>query len=165
MPRPRKLLPMQECVVRDEHKRGVSIVDIAYRYGVSASTVQRIVRNEEGKKKPMIQLREHQNFDTLIKRDGTNLLDSERASLFWILSGNEDLFGKAAYIYDFKEHSIIPEVLESAEVDFCTSSRALVKLGFNLFNGFPADVMGTFKSLDEANYALALEAINVRFNL
>ena len=103
------------------------------------------------------------NFDALVKRDQTHLEDIEWTALFWILAGNFDLFGKSKSIYDFKDHSIIPEVLESDKVDFCSSSRALIQLAFNLFNSFPADVMGTFRNLDDENYELALEAIKIRF--
>lgn len=103
------------------------------------------------------------NFEILTKRDQTHPEDIERMALFIIIAGNEDLFEKARYIYDFEDHSIIPEVLDSESVDFCGSSRALVKLGYNLFNGFPADVMETFRRLDDDNYALAMAAIKKRF--
>ncbi|OFV71541.1 DUF6075 family protein [Acetobacterium wieringae] len=103
------------------------------------------------------------NFEILIKRDQTHPEDIERIALFIIIAGNEDLFVKARNIYDFEDHSIIPEVLDSENVDFCGSSRALVKLGYNLFNGFPADIMETFRRLDDDNFALAMSAIKKRF--
>jgi len=104
------------------------------------------------------------NFNTLIERDKTRPGDAERTALFWILSGNTDLFEKSSSIYDFDDHFIKPDVLENGIVDFCSGSRSLVKLGFNLFNSFPADVINTFCTLDSDNFELAIEAIKIRFN-
>ena len=105
-----------------------------------------------------------ERYKELIERDGMNQGDTERKSLFYILAGNTDLFMKVNYIYDFKERAITPECLDSDEVDFCSSSRKLVALAYNLFNGFPADVIDTFYVLDEDNFNLALNAIKIRFN-
>ena len=44
MPRPRKLVPMQEIIVFQQHQKGISVTEIAYTFKISASTVQRIVR-------------------------------------------------------------------------------------------------------------------------
>lgn len=112
----------------------------------------------------MEKMKEHENFDKLMERDGF-LTDLKRVSLFWILAGNEDLYKNAAAIYNFEDHSINPDILESDKVDLCGSSRALIRLGFNLFNGFPADVMETFRNLDEKNYILAMGAINIRLKV
>lgn len=105
----------------------------------------------------------NERFDELMKRDGTTQGDRERASLFWILANNDDLYKKSRYIYDFEDRSIRPECLEG-EIDLCSSSRRLVKLGYNLFNGFPADVMDSLCVLDEDNFAVAIEAMKIRFN-
>lgn len=107
----------------------------------------------------------YDRFNYLIKRDGTSKKDLERKALFYIVAGNEDIYSKVDYIYDFDERAIKPECLESQEVDFCSSSRRLVKLAFNLFNGFPVDVMDIFSSLDENNFNLALQAIRIRFDM
>lgn len=75
---------------------------------------------------------------SLVDRDKMYKEDLERKALFYILSGNLNLYQKVDYIYDFENRVITPKCLESTEVDFCDSSRKLIKLAFNLFNGFPA---------------------------
>lgn len=102
-------------------------------------------------------------FNQLLQKDGTYERDLERKALFYILAGNLDLYSKVNFIYDFEDKGIKPECLESEGVDFCSSSRKLIKLGFNLFNSFPADVIDTFYVLDEDNFNLALNAIKIRF--
>ena len=58
------------------------------------------------------------------------------------------------------------ECLTNSRVDFCSSARALVKLGFNLYNGYedenftPMDILS---NLDSENYSLAMESFDVRF--
>lgn len=106
------------------------------------------------------------NFKALIEEDNTHSKDSERYALFYILSGNEDLFNKRYSIYDFKENSIKSNCLTEENVDFSTSSKALVRLSFNLYNSFddkdtsPIDI---FYSLDNDNYNLAIQSMNIRF--
>ena len=105
-----------------------------------------------------------ENFDELIKRDKTAATDVERLAMFKLFS-NDDLFQKAHALYDFKAHSIKPESLENGEVDLSNSSLKLVKLAYNLFNGYyPADVLETFAGLDEYNFELCIQAIRIRFN-
>lgn len=48
--------------------------------------------------------------------------------------------------------------------DFCSSSRKLIRLAFNLYNGYEADVVDTFSILDYDNFNLAINAIKIRFN-
>lgn len=103
-------------------------------------------------------------FKQLLEKDGTHDDDLERKALLYIIAGNDDLYNKAEFIYDFKDRSINRECLESEEVDFCSSSRKLIKLGFNLYNSFPADVVDTFYLLDNNNFNLALNALKLRFN-
>ncbi|SCG83673.1 hypothetical protein DW1_2107 [Proteiniborus sp. DW1] len=105
-------------------------------------------------------------FRELIKEDNTHSKDSERQALFYIIGGNDDLFKKRHFIYNFKDNSINPECLTNGEVDFSTSSKALIRLGFNLYNNYKDDYispMNIFYSLDENNYNLAVNAIDVRF--
>ena len=106
------------------------------------------------------------NFQELVQEDNTHPKDCERNSLFYILAGNEDLFKKRYSIYDFKDNSIKLECLTDGSVDFSTSSKALVRLAFNLYNNYedkytsPLDI---FYSLDSNNYNLAMQSMNVRF--
>lgn len=117
-------------------------------------------------------------FIELLEREGAHKDDLERKALFYILSGNDDLYSKVNHIYDFDEHLIKPECLgvteemiangyehnDSKEPDFCSSSRALVKLAFNLYNGSPADVLSVFCVLEQENFDLAMDAIRIRLN-
>lgn len=105
-----------------------------------------------------------ENYKHLINRDGTQNEDVERKALFYILGGNEDLYGKIEYIYDFKERAIKTDCLEGT-VDLSSGSLRLVKLAFNLYNGYPTDVFDTFAGLDEDNRVLAIEAIKIRFSI
>ena len=106
------------------------------------------------------------NFQNMILQDKTHVTDRERFALFYILGGNEDLFLKRSHVYDFKLHEINPDVLTNAEVDFCSSSKALIRLAYNLYNGYedtftsPHDL---FRTLDSRNYLIAKGAIDMRF--
>ena len=92
--------------------------------------------------------------------------DVERASLFYIISGNDDLYRKRRFIYDPKDHSI-KRCLDNTKVDFSSSMKALIKLGLNLYNGWsdeyttPLDLLGC---LDNNNRKLARNAIQIRFD-
>lgn len=48
--------------------------------------------------------------------------------------------------------------------DFCSSSRKLIRLAFNLYNGYSADILDTFCVFDEDNFNLAMNALRIRFN-
>lgn len=105
-----------------------------------------------------------EKLSKLLEQDNTRINDIERKSLFYVIAGSNDLYSKVNHIYDFKDHSIKPGCLESTEVDFSSSSLKLIKLAFNLFNSYPADVMDTFYLLDDKCFKLALNAIKLRFN-
>jgi hypothetical protein len=100
----------------------------------------------------------------LLAKDGTHDTDIERKAFFWIIAHNDDLYQKIRHIYDFIERGINPDCLDNGNVDFCSSSKALVKLAFNLYNGYPADVRESFYILDGDNFHIALDAIRMRFN-
>jgi hypothetical protein len=109
---------------------------------------------------------EHENkLMELIQKDETHPKDNERISLFYILSGNADLFEKSDFIYDFENHQIEPECLVDGNVDFCSSSRAMIRLAYNLYNGFQDDMttpLDILSGLDEENYLLATESLDIR---
>lgn len=106
---------------------------------------------------------QNERFKELIDKDHTSTTDTERLALLWILANNDDLYFKVNGIYDFEEKQIRPECLEGT-IDLCSGSRRMVRLAFNLFNGFPADVLDSFSCLDNDNFKLAMEAIQIRFN-
>ena len=91
--------------------------------------------------------------------------DVERASLFFIITGNDDLYKKRNHIYNIEEHGICL-CLECQDVDFPSSGRALIRLGFNLYNGWadslttPISILGC---LDSQNLLLVEIALKIRF--
>jgi len=105
-------------------------------------------------------------FIHLMSADHTAFGDTERVSLFYILSGSEELYAKRSHIYDFEGHGI-KRCMKTKEVDFSSGMYALLRLGFNLYNGYkdnyttPLDV---FWNLDSDNRLLAYHAIRLRFN-
>lgn len=110
--------------------------------------------------------KEHENrLLNLMASDCTHVGDTERISLFYIISGNKDLYSRRNAIYDFKEHCI-KRCMEDRKVDFSSGMYALIRLGFNLYNGYrdryttPLDL---FYSLDEQNRWVAENAIRLRF--
>lgn len=105
-----------------------------------------------------------QRLQELLKRDNTHPEDMERRALFFVLSGNDDIYSKVNHIYDFEENSIKTECLDG-EIAFSGSSKSLVKLAYNLYNQHPADVSDIFYALDKENAALAIEAIKLRFGI
>lgn len=106
---------------------------------------------------------QEERYFNLLAKDHTHPTDNYRQALFLVFSGSEDLCSKVEYFYDFKDHSIILEGLE--EVDLSSSSRKMVKLAFNLYNGYPSDDPLTLLSgLDDHNFEVCLEAMRLRFN-
>jgi len=106
------------------------------------------------------------NYLDLVMEDQMCIGDVERASLFYIISGNDDLYRKRRFIYDPKDHSI-KRCLDNTDVDFSSSIKALIRLGFNLYNGWsdeyttPVNLLGC---LDDNNRKLARNALKIRFD-
>lgn len=108
------------------------------------------------------------NFQNMLLQDKTHPGDKERQALFYIIGGNEDLFLKRKHLYNFKDHEINPEVFTNGEVDLCSSSKAMVRLGYNLYNGYEDELTSPydlFRILDEKNYFVAKSAIDMRFGM
>lgn len=106
-------------------------------------------------------------FKTLMKKENNCMADMERVTLFYLLSGNHDLFNKHMRIYDFQKHGIL-NCLSMRDVDFCSGSQSLIRLGYNLYNGYTDDETSPFhllSCLDEANRKLAINAIKIRFRI
>ena len=115
---------------------------------------------------PFISSNHKQNYLKLIREDGMSFSDRERASLFYIISGNDDLYKKRRFIYHPGEHCIRNCPWQSG-VDFSSGMRSLIRLGYNLYNGWtdeyttPTDLFG---NLDEQNRKLVQNALLIRFN-
>ena len=106
-----------------------------------------------------------EHFYDLLIEDGSHPGDVERMALFYLIAGNRDLYQKRTSIYDFKEHSI-RKCLEKEEVDFSSGMKSLIRLGFNLYNGYmdkQTSPVSLFYNLDEDNKELAMNAIKIRF--
>lgn len=111
---------------------------------------------------------EKERFNELIQRDNTASADLERKSFFNIMAkaNDGDLYKKIDYIYDFEDNCIKLECLEGATIDLCSSAIRMIRLSFNLFNGYSddCDVLSILGGLDDRNFQIALESIHIRFN-
>lgn len=107
-----------------------------------------------------------ERFISMMTEDDMSPSDLERASLFYIITGNDDLYEKRRFIYDPSEHCI-NDCLNDANIDFSSAMCSLIRLGFNLYNGWsdryttPMSLLG---SLDSLNLLLAANAMMLRFN-
>lgn len=83
------------------------------------------------------------------------------------IAGSRDLYQKRKYIYDSKKHCIIKCLnTEKAKIVLSSGSKALVILGFNLYNGMNEkeySICDMYKVLDDKNRLLVLNAIKIRF--
>lgn len=105
-------------------------------------------------------------FYALLGEDHTDECDTERQSLFYLLSGNADLYQKRTSFYNSQEHRIILYQEKKERVVLSSGGRALITLGFHLYNGAnpeESNVCDIFRNLDEQNRFLALNAIRMRF--
>jgi hypothetical protein len=107
------------------------------------------------------------NFYTLASLTNLNTCNTELKSLLYLISGNNDLFAKKDYIYNFYDNHLSFKGFNYINTDFCYSSKALIRLAINLFNGFSdkyTDPFNLLAYLDTNNYMLAINSINIRFN-
>ena len=109
-----------------------------------------------------IKLKNKDKFIKLIRRDNTNDEDIERIALFYIIAENEDLYSNVEGIYNFEKHGITPYIALSENGRYDGSSISLLKIAYNLYDGYPADLLGTLYNLDVSDYRIALNAINLR---
>lgn len=100
-------------------------------------------------------------YENLLQLDETHPNDKNRKAMFYLLSCNNDLYKLIDYIYDFNNNMIIVEVLD--RVDLSSSHRALIKLGFNLFDESPVDVSEAFCNLDDKNFGFAIKALEIKY--
>lgn len=106
-------------------------------------------------------------YEELLKKSGVNEKDVERKALFYILANNDDLYSKIHHLYNFQHDYAETDCFEKGLVDFTSGSSALIRLGFNLFNGYKdnkSDVLNILSKLDSDNFELAMEAIQIRFH-
>ena len=111
-----------------------------------------------------------ERFNELLKKDQTHANDLERKSLFYILSGVNELYDLADNIYEFDTHLINTKGLEFVETDedleLSNEVRCLLSLGKDLYTALrEKGVTEVFSAIDdEKMFTLAINAIKVRFN-
>lgn len=107
------------------------------------------------------------NFQNMILQDKTHPRDTERMALFYILGGNEELFMKRKHIYDFKNHEVYTDILSQSERELSDSSKALIRLAYNLYNGYEDQHTGIkeiLATLDQTNMDLVQGSIDIYIN-
>lgn len=107
-----------------------------------------------------------ERFMLMAAEDGMDPQDSERASLFCLNAGNEGLYRKKRFIYNPVGHCI-RACLDNPDVDFSSGAKSLVRLGFNLYNGWLdryTTPLSLLSSLDSSNLQLAGNAIMIQLN-
>lgn len=107
-----------------------------------------------------------ERFIDMIISDNMSNGDLERASLFYIISGNDDLYSKRGYVYNYNTHCINSR-FDKSGVDFTSSMAALIRLGFNLYNGWSdkhTTPVSILSSLDNRNLELVTNALMIRFD-
>ena len=110
---------------------------------------------------------EHERrFYTMLDQDRTRDGDREREAMFYILSGNKELYSHVHEIYSCQAHRLRPNPLNKLEY-MCDSSKDLLRLALHLYNCSihhemaPCDFLG---SLDSRNLRLALDGMFLRFS-
>lgn len=114
--------------------------------------------------------KKEERFKELLLRAKLRYKDKERQSLFYVLAGNDDLYKQVDKIYDFKKQQL-KCIDEKGEVDLenifvSSSSSSLLILGLELYNQSTSiSVNSLFRSLDDNNSKLAINAIKIRYNI
>ena len=117
-----------------------------------------------------ISSKQEERFKELLLRAKLKYKDKERQSLFYVLAGNDDLYKQVDKIYDFKKQQL-NFMNEGGEVDLddifvSSSSNALLKLALEIYNqGSSISVNNLFRSLDDNNSRLAINAIKIRYSI
>ena len=107
-----------------------------------------------------------QRFYAMLARDQTGSGDRERKAMFYILSGNPELYDHVPQIYNYQAHRLCPNSSDKLGY-MCSSSRKLLKLSIHLYNSYapcdqtPYDFLG---SLDSQNLDIALNGMRLRFS-
>lgn len=107
-------------------------------------------------------------YHHFISKDGCHFADLERGALFYVFAGNDGLTDQIEKLYDFKKRCILPDVKEVDELPLSSGEKALVRLAYNLFNGYTdmrCDLDSIMFSLDCNNRKLAIQAIEQRFEI
>lgn len=100
-------------------------------------------------------------FKGLMIRDQTDLEDMERQAMFYIVA-NTSLYDRADKIYDFADHSININCIETGA--WSGGELKMIHVAFNLYNNYPSpySLLETFASLDYENQEIVFEAIRIK---
>ena len=114
--------------------------------------------------------KQEKRFKELLLQAKLKYKDKERQSLFYVMSGNDDLYKQVNRIYDFWKQQLncINEDGEVAIEDIfvSSSSGALLKLALELYNqSTNISVNELFRNLDDNNSRLAINAIKIRYSI
>lgn len=117
-----------------------------------------------------------ERFYELMKEDNANPSDNERKALFYIISGNEELYIQRKKVYNFINHQIELENYLEGKIMLSGGTSKMIYLGYHLYNGFSfkkidanrinddLSINDIFGGLDLENYPICINAINIRFN-
>lgn len=117
-----------------------------------------------------ISSKQEERFKELLLRAKLKYKDKEGQSLFYLLAGNDDLYKQVDKIYDFNKQQLNC-MDDNGEVDLddifvSSSSSSLLKLALELYNqSTPISVNNLFRSLDDNNAKLAINAIKIRYSI
>ena len=114
-----------------------------------------------------------ERFNKCIEQDGTYEYDFERKSLFYILTGNDDLYRRIEDIYDFDDKSINLDFILKKGHELSSACRKMLSLGLNLYNNFKYidfdlsdySTLELFSGLDKYNFKLCIRALRIRFDM
>ncbi len=108
-----------------------------------------------------------ERFQTLAKKDSMKNDDIERISLFYLIAGNDNLYCERDKVYNWRSHGIRLCLDEDTHC-FSSGMASMIRLGFNLYNGYwdeYTNPKALLSNLDRTNQLLAHKAISIRFGI
>lgn len=115
----------------------------------------------------LFETEEHEyRFYSIMNKDDTSELDMERIAMFYILTGNSELYSHLHEIYNCSSHRLKQNPLHKLEY-MCSSSQKLLMLALHLYNSRNCRNITPFEvlnNLDRSNLDLALNALHLRFS-
>ncbi|MCQ2511233.1 MAG: DUF6075 family protein [Lachnospiraceae bacterium] len=107
-----------------------------------------------------------QRFYTMLTHDQTSSGDREREAMFFIISGNQELYEHSTLIYNYQAHRLRPNALNKLDY-MCSSSKKLLRLALHLYNNcnlIELTPYSLLNNLDSENLSLALNGMLLRFS-
>lgn len=107
-----------------------------------------------------------QCFYAMLAQDKTCSGDRERESMFFILSGNQELYEHRSLIYNYQTHRLRQNSLNKLDY-MCSSSKKLLRLSLHLYNSCNLSELTPYSllnNLDSENLNLALNGMLLRFS-